>query len=230
MSATTSQVRHDFDRIALLGRGEWDHNAYYHAYLLDRLPAAIGPTLDLGCGTGEFSRQLASRAEHVLGIDLSPNMIDVARSRSAGLDNVEYRIGDALEWPVPTQSFDCVASIATLHHLPFAETLQDLADALRPGGTLIVLDLIDDASLVERCLGAIALPVARWARFRATGSLRESAEARRLWAEHGRGDTYPRLKDVRRTCADILPGAEVRRHLLWRYSIVWRKPHGGVAR
>jgi hypothetical protein len=56
-----------------------------------------------------------------------------------------------------------------------------------------------------------------------TGRLRESTEARVAWDEHGRGDSYITISQVRRTCAKLLPGARVRRHLLWRYSIIWRK-------
>jgi hypothetical protein len=46
---------------------------------------------------------------------------------------------------------------------------------------------------------------------------------REAWAEHGRHDTYLTLAQVHKVCAEMLPGAEVRKHLLWRYSIIWKK-------
>jgi hypothetical protein len=46
---------------------------------------------------------------------------------------------------------------------------------------------------------------------------------REAWAEHGRHDTYPTLDEMRRICDGVLPGALIRGHLLWRYSLVWRK-------
>ena len=47
---------------------------------------------------------------------------------------------------------------------------------------------------------------------------------RRLWEQRGRHDSYEPLPRVRQVCRDLAPGARVRRHLWWRYSIVWRKP------
>jgi hypothetical protein len=46
---------------------------------------------------------------------------------------------------------------------------------------------------------------------------------REAWEEHGRGDTYASLNQVRQVCAGLLPGAKIKKHLLWRYSIVWKK-------
>jgi len=47
---------------------------------------------------------------------------------------------------------------------------------------------------------------------------------REAWRQHGEHDRYLTLAQVRQVCARVLPGTHVRRHLLWRYSIVWRKP------
>jgi len=58
-------------------------------------------------------------------------------------------------------------------------------------------------------------------------SLRVPAEIRAAWDAHGRHDTYLTLAEVRRLCAAELPGAIIRRHFFWRYSLVWRKPSGG---
>jgi hypothetical protein len=53
--------------------------------------------------------------------------------------------------------------------------------------------------------------------------LGEPRQVREAWAEHGRHDSYLTLSQVRQISAAVLPGAEVRKHLLWRYSITWRK-------
>jgi ubiquinone/menaquinone biosynthesis C-methylase UbiE len=83
-------VQAEFDRIALLPPARFDHNGYYHELLLRALPPRAGQALDLGCGTGEFTRLLAGRAVRVLGLDFSANMIRVARERSAGIGNIEF--------------------------------------------------------------------------------------------------------------------------------------------
>lgn len=68
----TQKIRDDFDRIALLDRPGWNHNNRYHNFLLARLPLHCESILDIGCGSGEFSRLLAKRCDRVVAIDLSP--------------------------------------------------------------------------------------------------------------------------------------------------------------
>jgi SAM-dependent methyltransferase len=228
MQATSARIRDDFDRIALLPRTPGDHNARYHHGLLKQLPPSLGSALDLGCGTGEFSRLLATRAERVLGLDLSPNMVRVARERSAHLPNVEFQVADIACWEFPGASFDCVATIATLHHLEMEKVLIQARSSLRPGGTLLVLDLYDNTDAGGMLASAVALPIDRLGRLLRTGRMRPPAEVRRAWAEHGRLDRYPRVGQVRKICRELLPGARVRRHLFWRYSIVWRKASATV--
>ena len=50
-----------------------------------------------------------------------------------------------------------------------------------------------------------------------------NSHTRAAWDEHGRHDSYLTLSEIRKTCADVLPGASVKRHLLWRYSLIWKK-------
>lgn len=222
MDDITSAVRSDFDRLARLSHEDWNHNRVYHAFLLRQLPQRIDEALDVGCGTGDLARLLAARAERVLGLDLSPEMIRVARERSAHLPNVEFAVADAREWDWPVGRFDCVATTTTMHHLPLGETLARMGAALRPGGVLLVLDLYEGQGLGERLLGLVAVPVAALLRLLHTGRLREPPMVRAAWAAHGPHDSYGTLAEVRRACTAVIPGARVRRHLLWRYSIVWR--------
>lgn len=222
--APAERVRSEFDRIARLRDDPCDHNVRYHAELLAALPARCGDVLEIGCGTGAFTRRLAERAERVVGIDLSPRMIEAARARCAGFARVRLEVADATAFEPGAERWDAIASLATLHHLPAAETLVRLRDALRPGGVLLVLDLVADAGPVDRLRSAAAFPLNAALRLVRTGRLRMPAEARRLWDEHARHDAYPTLGDVQALAAALLPGARVRRHLFWRYSLVWRKP------
>jgi SAM-dependent methyltransferase len=226
--AYTDRVREDFDRLAALSEGGgWDHNSHYHPFLLRQLPERLGEALEVGCGTGEFSRLLAKRCETVLAVDLSPRMIEAARARSMDHPNVEYRVADAASWEFPSERFDCAASITTLHHLPLAPTLARMGGALRSGGTLLVLDLFRARGLADNLMGAAGFPVGKAIRLVKTGErhAHQSTELRRVWEEHGSTDRYPTLAEVRQTCSDAgLTGARVRRHLLYRYTVVWRKP------
>ena len=217
-------VQADFDRLALLDSEGWTANNHYHNFLLRHVPQNCAKTLEVGCGTGAFSRRLAERSQHVIALDLAPEMIRVARSRSTQFPNIDFRIGDAMTWNFPSGDFDCITSIATLHHLSQGELLVRLNDALRPGGVLIVLDLVTSSSPLELIQDVLALGVSSTFRLLHNRSLRPPAEVRAAWEQHGQHDDYLKMKEVRRLCAEILPGARVRRHLLWRYSIVYCKP------
>jgi SAM-dependent methyltransferase len=133
-------------------------------------------------------------------------------------------VADVTSRRLPAHRFDAVASIATLHHLPFGATLSQLATSLKPGGTLVVLDLYDRSGPADRFLDVVAVPASSAWRLARCGRLREAAEARKLWAGHGRHDTYMNLGEIRRVANNLLPGATVRRYVFWRYSLVWRKP------
>jgi SAM-dependent methyltransferase len=222
-AGVTARVQADFDRIARLPDEGWNHNAHYHGYLLRHVPAGCRWALDAGCGSGAFSRLLAGRAERLLALDLSPVMIRLAKQRSAGVANIDYQAGDVRAWAFPAEHFDCIASIATLHHLPMRSMLVKMKRALRAGGALLILDLYQAEGLGDLLAGALALPYATALRLHKTGRWRAPAEVREAWAAHGAHDAYPTLSEVRRICEEVLPGAIVKRHFLWRYSIVWRK-------
>jgi SAM-dependent methyltransferase len=230
MAETTpsmAQVRVDFDRIAQLGDVGWDHNRHYHPFLLRQLSGRCREVLEVGCGTGAFARALAPHADRVLALDLSPEMVRIARGRSARYPNIAFEVADVTSRQLPADRYDAVASIATLHHLPFEATLSRLARSLKPGGTLLVLDLYDRSGPGDRLMNLAAVPMSCAWRLARCGRLREPAEARRIWAEHGRHDVYMKFEEIRRTANELFPGAVVRRHLFWRYSLVWRKPLRG---
>ena len=223
---TPESIQSDFDRIALLSEDGWNHNARYHGYLLSSVPEGCRHALEIGCGTGEFTRLLAGRAEKVLAVDLSPQMIRLARERSKPYPNIEFVNRDVMTYELPRQQFDCVATLTTLHHLPAETVLRGIREALRPGGVFVCLDLYQRSGPRELLLDGLAYPASLLLRLLQTGRPRPPREVREAYAEHGETDTYLTLRRVRQLCADILPGALVRRHLFWRYSLVWKKPAG----
>lgn len=219
-----STFQSDFDRIALVSPEGELHNEHYHKFLLNQLPEYCDQVLEIGCGPGTFARALAARSNHVLGIDLSPEMIRVAREKSKHIANLEFQVGDICDWEPDPEEFDCIASIATLHHLPFREVLLKMKAALKPGGVLLILDLFEPRGLSDWLLNFPALSVSVALRLFHHHRLRPRREVRAAWAAHEAHDLYPTMAEVRSICADLLPGAKVKKHLLWRYSIVWCKP------
>ena len=153
---TLESIQSDFDRIALLDNEIWNHNAHYHRFLINQLPGSCRNVLEIGCGTGEFSRLLARRAEKVLALDLSPQMICLARERSKLYPNIDFIEGDIMTYQLPNDHFDCVASLTTLHHLPMTGILIKIKQALGRGGTFIGLDLYQRSTLADLFLDVAA--------------------------------------------------------------------------
>jgi SAM-dependent methyltransferase len=105
--------------------------------------AALGPKriLDVGCGPGEmgerFQRELGA---HVCAIDISPRMVDLARTR--GLD---AQVADAEKLPFPDDDFDCVFAGWVLYHVPDLDgAVVEAARVLQPGGALVAASVCND--------------------------------------------------------------------------------------
>jgi 2-polyprenyl-3-methyl-5-hydroxy-6-metoxy-1,4-benzoquinol methylase len=180
------QVIEDFDRIASLMAEEPEARETYSDYLLSQVPLDCAHVLDIGCGFGSFARLVSHRARQVTAIDVSPQMISIARERSAGYANLEFALTDFLQTHLPAESYDCVVTLATLHHLPLGESLKRMKALLSPGGVLVVHDLVAAGGTFDRALDFVRLPVSMAWRLRQTGRLRARPEVRKAWIEHGR--------------------------------------------
>ncbi|MDL4770627.1 MULTISPECIES: class I SAM-dependent methyltransferase [Thermomonosporaceae] len=194
----------------------WNHNTHFHDVVLRSVPRGCGEALDVGCGDGLLARRLASRAAHVTGIDRSPEMIERARTLSAKHGNVEFMEADALACDLPAEGHDFVCSVTAIHHMDFTAALTAMRETLRPGGSLVVISLANSGTLGDRVYSLTCIPVHHYHRFR----------NRRRAGDPGAPIAWPDMtwSEVREEAARLLPGARFRRHRLWRYSIVWRKP------
>ncbi len=136
--------------------------------------------------------------------------------------NIDFQVADALSWEFPLEQFDCISSIATLHHLPLEEMLVKMKSALAVNGILLVLDLYQ-ASLADVFTSLVALPVHLILKYLKTGRFKEPQEVRAAWAEHAQHDSFLTFSQLRHRCQAILSGAKMGKHLLWRYSLIWKK-------
>ncbi|NIP56799.1 MAG: metalloregulator ArsR/SmtB family transcription factor [Gemmatimonadetes bacterium] len=97
---------------------------------------------DLGCGTGELAAGLAPYVLRVVGVDHSEEMLEAARNRLVGADNVELRRGELERLPVEGGELDLAVLLLVLHYV--ADPPGVLAEArrgLRPGGRLVLVDM-----------------------------------------------------------------------------------------
>ena len=114
-----------------------------------RLLLALAPRqvyADLGAGEGLISQLLAARAKKVIAVDHSPRMVEVGRdlAKRSGLKNLEYRLGDMDLPPIRPGSVDVAILSQALHHAVHPPRVLEAAwKILRPGGTLLILDLVE---------------------------------------------------------------------------------------
>lgn len=220
----TQKIQNDFDRLALYEQEGWNNNHRYHEFLLKQLPWHCENILDIGCGTGAFSRLLAQRCDRVIAIDLSPQMITVAKERSKKYANIDFQVANILKWEFPVEQFDAIVSIATLHHLSLEDLLPNLKTALKLGGKLVILDLIEHENILDRFSAIIAVPLNWISQILNNRQVQQSPEAKAAWQEHIRTDKYLTRSQARHIYTQSCPGTKLKKHLFWRYSAVWEKP------
>ncbi|UPT47156.1 class I SAM-dependent methyltransferase [Streptomyces sp. WAC00303] len=175
--------------------------------------------LDVGSGSGDLARLLATRAQLVHGIDADPAIVDRARERTAPGAPVTFFVGDALE-DVPSGPYDVITCVATIHHMPLTDALTRFRERLAPGGTLIVVGLYRPRSPSDHLIDAVAIPsniAMAWIKNKGRKAPRPAAMTA---PTRPATTTFP---DIVRDARLVLPGARLRRRLFWRYTLVWNR-------
>jgi ubiquinone/menaquinone biosynthesis C-methylase UbiE/predicted transcriptional regulator len=98
---------------------------------------------DLGCGTGQVSAALAPFVGRIIAVDSSAAMLQAAKRRLAGFDNIDLRRGELETLPIDDDRLDVAALMLVLHHVPEPElAVADVARVLKPGGRVIIGDML----------------------------------------------------------------------------------------
>ena len=189
----------------------WNHNVHYHGLVMNSVPPNSRLALDVGCGRGLLAQQIAqATGMKVIGIDTDKESLLAAEAAT----NVSWVQGDVMTYPLESASFDFIAAVATLHHLPLIPALSRFRDLLRPGGVLAIIGLYRAETLADFSWSAAGLPASRVLRllhhYESVGAPLHAPEQT--------------IAEVRTACHDLLPGAVLRRRLLFRYSLIWNKP------
>ncbi|HEV7300776.1 MAG TPA: metalloregulator ArsR/SmtB family transcription factor [Tepidisphaeraceae bacterium] len=146
---------------------QWDKlrgELYGESFTTAAMLAMLSPELtvaDLGCGTAPLVAMLAPHVKQVIGVDNSPAMLKAAKKRTADLPNVDLRRGDLTSLPVDDASIDAALLILALTYVPDATgAVTEAARILRPGGRLIIVDLLPhDRDDFRRQLGQVSLGI-----------------------------------------------------------------------
>lgn len=149
MSDHLARTRETWDREAVAYDDEPDHGlrdplvrAAWRELLLEHLPPAPARVADLGCGSGSLSVLLAEKGYDVSGLDLSGQMLELARAKAerAGVA-VSFEQGDAAEPELEPGAFDVVMCRHVLWAMPDpSAALERWVGLLRPGGRLLLVE------------------------------------------------------------------------------------------
>lgn len=149
MQAALAERRTKSQEFFSSSAGQWDRvreDLFGDRFHLAALAALASPDAvfgDLGCGTGQVSAALAPFVARVVGVDSSAAMLQAARRRLHGLTNVDLRRGDIEALPIDDARLDAATLMLVLHHLPEpARALADVARVLKPGGRVVLVDML----------------------------------------------------------------------------------------
>jgi len=137
--------------------GRWDRlrqelfGARVELLLLPALLDGMQVVGDLGCGTGRLTRLLAPFARRVIAVDRSREMLEIARQRTGPLPNVDVREGTLESLPIRDGRLDLALLSLVLHYVvdPVC-ALAEVRRTLRPGGRLLILDMLPHGRSVFR--------------------------------------------------------------------------------
>jgi ArsR family transcriptional regulator len=164
-----ARVADDWDQLRAL---HYSENEIEKAVLAAAGPGPFDLVVDFGTGTGRMLSLFADRAKRVEGIDLSHQMLTVARSKlaQAGAGNASVRHGDATASPYPDSSANVVIIHQVLHFLDDpARALNEAARVLKGGGRVVVVEFAPHtlehlrAEHAHRHLGVSEQDLDRWA-------------------------------------------------------------------
>jgi ArsR family transcriptional regulator len=118
--------------------------------LAELRPQASDRVLDLACGTGALLGEVAPRVERAVGVDLSPGMLEIARSRLlADRDrpaNIELHLGSSEALPFADGEFTALVCTTALHHFPDPQrSFEEMARVVAPGGRVVIGDACRDS-------------------------------------------------------------------------------------
>ncbi|MBI4208439.1 MAG: methyltransferase domain-containing protein [Deltaproteobacteria bacterium] len=99
--------------------------------------------LDVASGTGILALRLAEKAPRgeIVGMDISPEMVEIANQKAEGFPNVEFVVGNVEAMPFPDETFDVVTCSYSFHHFPDPDVaLEEIHRVLKKGGKLYIID------------------------------------------------------------------------------------------
>ena len=157
----------------------WNLNIRYHRVVLDAIPSGARTALDVGCGDGLLTFDIAGQGLLVTGLDTDAASVRRAASDSRASDTTRFVVGDLFSFLSEDGSFDLVASIAMLHHVDAEAGVRRMRELVRPGGVLAIVGFARPSGFGDRTRAIAGM------------ALKRSAQLRGRYWEHGAPVAWP---------------------------------------
>src|SRR4051794_9465081 len=149
LQATLAERRTKSQEFFSSSAGQWDRvrddlfGDRFHLAALAAFAQSDWTVGDLGCGTGQVSSALAPFVHHVIAVDASAAMLQAAKKRLQGFDNIDLRRGELEALPIDDGRLDAATLMLVLHHVPEPErALAEVARVLKPQGRAVIVDML----------------------------------------------------------------------------------------
>lgn len=196
-----------------------------YSFFLSNLPLQRKRALDIGCGSGILVNTLSPYFDDVIGIDISDEMLDIARGKRQ-YTNTAYFHMDAANLSLDGK-FDLIVSRTTFHHLTdLSSVVSQMKQLLSDGGKIVIVDNVSEKETPAAyiyILGAILEFIPHCRKFGWGNAIRVfKHHTSKSWLEHLASDKYLSEKQYYDLFGKLLP--DCRFHKLgWAMGIVWEK-------
>lgn len=194
---------------------KWNLNIHYHRVFVGAVPPNARKALDIGCGDGLLSFDLADQGLQVIGIDLDAPSIERATANERASFDTQFVCADVFSHYFEPESFDLVASSATLHHLDARRGLRRMKQLVCPGGVVAVVGFAKPDGPRDRLLEV------------AGAATKRAHQVRGHYWEHNAPVCWPpplTTSQMERLGHEELPGSVFRPLMSNRFSLLWNAP------
>ena len=133
-----NKIAKDYDRLWFKGIRTRYYEKLNDAFLYKLVNFRGKKVLDLGCGTGRLTRNLGKIAKEVEAIDMSEEMLRVAREKNKDMKNIKFKVMNALDMKYEDNTFDVVVCLGSLESIPgFRKVFEEINRILKPGGAVV---------------------------------------------------------------------------------------------
>jgi len=200
------------------------------------LPTSPNRVLEAGCGSGVLTLKLANHVDSIVGVDISPSMIRLARFHQARLEikNVEFIVADLETLPFGKGTFDFIVSNTAIHCTRMEIVLPALTSLIKPGGRMVICDLVTSHPRLEASpLWQMLRVIRNIPNYIRSYDLRTmwrivSFQMKPSWIRYVCDDKNKKFRpeSFREIYSRLLPGCRFERNpkTPWRMAALWEAP------